>query len=67
MMDTEQLKKIIAAGMACEGLNVEGDGQHFEAIIVSSEFVGKAASSVSSGSTRYSNPILTAANCTPCR
>ena len=41
MMDTEQLKKIIAAGMACEGLNVEGDGQHFEAIIVSSEFVGK--------------------------
>lgn len=41
MMDTEQLKKIIAAGMACEGLSVEGDGQHFEAIIVSSEFVGK--------------------------
>ena len=41
MMDTEQLKKIIAAGMACEGLSVDGDGQHFEAIIVSSEFVGK--------------------------
>ena len=41
MMDTEQLKKIIAAGVVCEGLSVEGDGQHFEAIIVSSEFAGK--------------------------
>jgi len=42
MMDTEQLKKIIATGMACEGLSVDGDGEHFEAIIVSSEFVGKS-------------------------
>jgi len=42
MMDTEQLKKIIATGMVCEGLSVDGDGEHFEAIIVSSEFVGKS-------------------------
>jgi acid stress-induced BolA-like protein IbaG/YrbA len=42
MMDTEQLKKIIATGMICEGLSVDGDGEHFEAIIVSSEFVGKS-------------------------
>jgi len=41
MMDTEQLKKIIATGLVCEGLSVEGDGEHFEAIIVSSEFAGK--------------------------
>jgi acid stress-induced BolA-like protein IbaG/YrbA len=31
----------IAAGMACEHLQVSGDGQHFEAVIVSSEFAGK--------------------------
>ena len=42
MMDTEQLKKIIAAGVVCEGLSVEGDGQHFEAILVSSAFAGKS-------------------------
>ena len=42
MMESEQIKKIIAAGLSCEGLHVEGDGQHFEAILVSSEFVGKS-------------------------
>ena len=42
MMQSEQIKKTIAAGLACEGLSVEGDGEHFEAIIVSSEFVGKS-------------------------
>ena len=41
MMEPEQIKKVIAAGLACEGLSVEGDGQHFEAIIVSSAFAGK--------------------------
>ncbi len=42
MMQSEQIKKAIAAGLACEGLSVEGDGEHFEAIIVSSEFIGKS-------------------------
>jgi acid stress-induced BolA-like protein IbaG/YrbA len=42
MMETEQVKKIIAAGLACEGMHVEGDGEHFEAILVSSTFVGKS-------------------------
>ena len=42
MMESEQIKKIIAAGLSCEGLHVEGDGQHFEAILVSSEFIGKS-------------------------
>jgi acid stress-induced BolA-like protein IbaG/YrbA len=41
MMHSEQIKKIIAEGLPCEGLHVEGDGEHFEAILVSSEFVGK--------------------------
>ena len=35
MMEFEQIKKIIAAGLPCEGLHVEGDGEHFEAILVS--------------------------------
>ena len=42
MMESEQIKKIIAAGLSCEGLHVEGDGHHFEAMLVSSEFVGKS-------------------------
>ncbi|MFZ4536581.1 BolA family protein [Propionivibrio sp.] len=42
MMQPEQIKKIIAAGLPCEGLSVEGDGDHFEAILVSSEFIGKS-------------------------
>ncbi len=29
-------------GLPCEHLNVEGDGHHFEAVIVSAEFVGKS-------------------------
>ena len=41
-MEIEQVKKIIAAGLACEGLHVEGDGQHFEAILVSAAFAGKS-------------------------
>ncbi len=42
MMHSEQIKKIIAEGLPCEGLHVEGDGEHFEALLVSSEFVGKS-------------------------
>ena len=42
MMHPEQLKRLIAAGIACERLDVEGDGDHFEALIVSGEFAGKS-------------------------
>ena len=42
MMQAEQIKKKIVAGLVCEGLDVDGDGEHFEAIIVSAEFVGKS-------------------------
>lgn len=41
MMHPEQVQKLITAGLPCEHLQVEGDGYHFEAVIVSAEFVGK--------------------------
>ncbi len=41
MVTPQQIQEWIAAGMACEHLQVAGDGQHFEAIIVSAEFAGK--------------------------
>ena len=37
----EQIKEYIAAGLECSHLEVEGDGQHFNAVIVSPAFVGK--------------------------
>ena len=40
-MNADQLKALIAAGMACEHLEVEGDGRHWFATIVSPEFEGK--------------------------
>lgn len=42
MMHPEQVQKLIAAGLPCAYLQVEGDGHHFEAVIVSAEFVGKS-------------------------
>jgi len=35
------VKSYIAAGLACSHLEVEGDGQHFKAVIVSTAFAGK--------------------------
>lgn len=37
----EQIKGYIEAGLACTHVEVEGDGQHFNAVIVSSAFAGK--------------------------
>ena len=37
----EQIHAYIAAGLDCTHLEVEGDGQHFKAVIVSSAFAGK--------------------------
>jgi acid stress-induced BolA-like protein IbaG/YrbA len=37
----ELVKSYIAAGLDCSHLQVEGDGQHFNAVIVSDAFVGK--------------------------
>jgi acid stress-induced BolA-like protein IbaG/YrbA len=35
-----EVQAFIAAGLACEHLEVEGDGRHFFATIVSAEFEG---------------------------
>jgi acid stress-induced BolA-like protein IbaG/YrbA len=37
----EQVRQYIADGLSCEHLDVDGDGQHFQATIVSSAFEGK--------------------------
>lgn len=39
-MHPEQIKQLILAGLACTRLSLDGDGQHFEAVVVSEEFAG---------------------------
>ncbi|WP_027014006.1 BolA family protein [Comamonas composti] len=39
-MTADQLKDLIAAGLACEHIALEGDGRHWFATIVSAEFEG---------------------------
>ncbi len=38
----DEVQQYIAAGLPCTHLSVDGDGQHFFATIVSSEFEGKS-------------------------
>jgi acid stress-induced BolA-like protein IbaG/YrbA len=40
-MTAEQLQHIIATGLQCDHLEVDGDGRHWSAVIVSSAFEGK--------------------------
>lgn len=40
MLDPKQIEVWIAAGLPCEHLAIDGDGQHFSAVIVSREFAG---------------------------
>jgi acid stress-induced BolA-like protein IbaG/YrbA len=40
-MTAQELQAIIAAGLSCEHLHVEGDGRHWYATLVSTEFEGK--------------------------
>ena len=40
-MTADQLKTLIAAGLRCEHLELEGDGRHWYATIVSGAFEGK--------------------------
>jgi len=42
MVRPEDIHQYIAAGLACEHLDVAGDGHHFEALIVSPAFAGKS-------------------------
>ena len=40
MVTPEAVHSYIAAGLPCTHLEVEGDGQHFRAVIVSEKFAG---------------------------
>ena len=40
MVTPESIKKSIAAALDCEHLEVDGDGHHWEAVIVSRAFAG---------------------------
>ena len=41
MVTPEQVKSYIEQGMPCVHVEVQGDGHHFEAVIVADEFRGK--------------------------
>ena len=41
MVTPESVKSGIETGLACEHVEVIGDGQHFQAVVVSSQFAGK--------------------------
>lgn len=41
MVTPESVKQGISSGLSCEHIEVRGDGQHFEAVIVCSAFDGK--------------------------
>ena len=42
MVTNESVKAGIQAGLACEHIEVVGDGQHFQALVVSREFEGRS-------------------------
>ena len=42
MVTPESVKAGIEAGLACDRIEVLGDGQHFQAVIVSRAFEGKS-------------------------
>jgi acid stress-induced BolA-like protein IbaG/YrbA len=42
MVTAESVKEGIAGGLACEHVEVIGDGQHFQALIVSRQFTGRS-------------------------
>jgi acid stress-induced BolA-like protein IbaG/YrbA len=41
MVDPQSIQDGIAAALNCEHVEVVGDGQHFQALIVSSQFAGR--------------------------
>ena len=42
MVDPQSIQQGIAAALECEHLEVVGDGQHFQALVVSRQFAGKS-------------------------
>jgi acid stress-induced BolA-like protein IbaG/YrbA len=43
LMTADQIKAMIAARLPCEHLELDGDGRHWFAVVVSAEFEGKRA------------------------
>ena len=41
-MHPDDIKRLIEAGLECSYVTVDGDGRHFEAVVVSSEFESRA-------------------------
>ena len=39
-MTAEELRQLIASSLPCEHIEVDGDGRHWSAVIVSAEFAG---------------------------
>ena len=39
-MTAQELQSIIASGLACDHIEVDGDGRHWAATVVSAEFAG---------------------------
>ncbi len=42
-MNADQIKDLIAANLVCDYITLDGDGRHWNAVIVSPEFEGKRA------------------------
>ena len=42
MVDPQSIQASIRAGLDCEHVEVIGDGQHFQALVVSSQFAGRS-------------------------
>ena len=42
MVSPESVKRGIEAGLACQHVEVLGDGQHFQPLVVSAEFTGRS-------------------------
>ena len=42
-MTAQELQSLIAAGLNCDLVEVDGDGRHWQAVIVSAEFAGLRA------------------------
>lgn len=41
LMTELEIKTLIEQALVCQSVNISGDGNHFEAIVVSAEFEGK--------------------------
>ncbi|MCX7266816.1 MAG: BolA family transcriptional regulator [Betaproteobacteria bacterium] len=39
-MNAEQIQSMIAQGLACDHVVVDGDGRHWQAVVVSAQFEG---------------------------